>query len=188
MKAFEDSAGEVWEVFEVHRTTRQALGVSPGLEAGWLAFVSSGSRRRLAPYPPEWEALPPAGLEQLCAKARDVTSAPRDFDVGPRRPGVARSRTVPLPASPAEQEPEDDPLDDMRAVMPAGAPSGSSDDVERAVRTFTHEARVRGVQAIAAMMALKSMLAERYSNAPAARDVRRVRRWFVEAYYFERNG
>jgi hypothetical protein len=31
------------------------------------------------------------------------------------------------------------------------------------------------------------MLAERYSDAPAARDIHRVRRWFVEAYYFERD-
>lgn len=187
-RTFEDSAGDAWEVFEVHRTSPRTLGVSPGLEAGWLAFVGREARRRLAPYPPEWETLPPADLERLCAKARDVRSAPRDFDIGGRGPRIGRSRVGRPLASEAEQEAEDVPPEDIATVVPPGAAPSSLDDVERAVRTFTHEARLRSLQAIAAMMALKGMLAERYPDVPAARDIHRVRRWFVEAYYFERNG
>lgn len=36
---------------------------------GWLAFQSAGERRRLAPPPDGWEALPDEQLAELCAKA-----------------------------------------------------------------------------------------------------------------------
>ena len=40
-----------------------------GLENGWLAFESSGERRRLAPIPAGWEAATERELEQLCRSA-----------------------------------------------------------------------------------------------------------------------
>jgi hypothetical protein len=186
-RTFEDSAGDVWHVFEVHRTSQHSLGVSPGLEQGWLAFVGPDIKRRLAPFPAEWETLPSADLERLCAKARDVSSAAATMLEDRRRgPRIVRSRTALEAALDAEQPTEE------RRASPASSSSprvdaASPDDVEAAVRRFAHDAHSSGLQAVAAMMALKTMLAEQYPEAPVARDTHRVRRWFVEAYYFERN-
>lgn len=181
-----DSAGGVWEVYEVHRSSHHSLAVSPGLERGWLTFVGAEAKRRLAPYPAEWETLPPAALEQLCAKARDVGPAPPILEARGRGPRIVRSRTTlesTLDTVPSDEAPS-------KAAAAAPAPrtvATSAADIEAAVRLFTHEARERGMQAIAAMMALKAMLTERFPDSPAAHDIHRVRRWFVEAYYFERN-
>src|SRR6476469_3498225 len=46
-RIFEDSTGAVWEVFEVRRSSDKTVGVSPGLESGWLAFVGTDAKRRL---------------------------------------------------------------------------------------------------------------------------------------------
>jgi hypothetical protein len=182
-RTFQDSAGGVWEVFEVHRTSRHAVAVSPGLEGGWLAFVGRDVKRRLAPFPAEWQTMPPADLERLCAKARDVSSAAATMlDERRRGPRIARPRTGLEDALDADQP---DRETGRRVPPPADATSPS--EIEAAVRLFTHDARERGVQAIAAMMELKAMLTQRFPNTPAARDIHRVRRWFVEAYYFERS-
>jgi hypothetical protein len=65
--------------------------------------------------------------------------------------------------------------------------------VREVVRGFAREARASRLPAIEAMVRLKAMLAERFLGEDAAvdtradaSDLRRVRRWFVEAYYFER--
>lgn len=181
-KTFEDSAGAVWEVFEVHRASGHSLGVSPGMERGWLTFVGPAGKRRLAPFPKEWESLPPSELERLCATARDVSSsAATMLDRRPGGPRVVRSRTALESALETDQASGDIP-----SSASARANVASSSDVEEAVRLFARGAHSRGVQAVAAMMELKAMLNERYPDVPAARDTHRVRRWFVEAYYFER--
>jgi hypothetical protein len=68
------------------------------------------------------------------------------------------------------------------------AGSGDGKAVEDTVRAFAHQARTLGLPAIQAMLRLKALL---LTNHPApeseARNMRLVRRWFVEAYYFERN-
>ena len=62
------------------------------------------------------------------------------------------------------------------------------DDVQTTVRDFAREARTRGLPAVAAMLELKTLLLERHPQADSeARDRKAVRRWFVEAYYFDRN-
>lgn len=47
--------------------------LSPSLARGWLAFECAAEKRRLAPIPQQWEALPDAELERLCAQARPVS-------------------------------------------------------------------------------------------------------------------
>jgi hypothetical protein len=81
-----------------------------------------------------------------------------------------------------------------RVVEPAAPLMDNPQSVVRdAVRSFAHEARASRLPAIEAMVSLKSMLAERFlkeDSTPETRadasDLRRVRRWFVEAFYFER--
>jgi hypothetical protein len=161
-RTFEDSSGAVWEVFEVHRSSSKAGAVSTGLEQGWLAFVSGQTKRRLAPYPPSWETAAVPELERLCALARAAPTPRYVFDE--KRPQ-------------RQQEAE---------RLPDASPSDVA--MESTVRDFAHEARARGLPAIEAMIQLKLLIAERYPDpASGARDMRRLRRWFVEAYYFERN-
>ena len=99
-RSFEDSSGILWEVFEVRRTSGAPGGVSHGLEKGWLAFVSSEGKRRLAPFPAEWDLADVSELERLCATAR--TANPPRFDQSkPRiRPPRATSAAPTLPAPP----------------------------------------------------------------------------------------
>jgi hypothetical protein len=163
-RIFEDSLGAVWEVFEVRRSTQKPGAVTSGLEHGWLAFVSGETKRRLAPFPPEWETAAVPELQRLCAMAHAVST--------PRFPLDEETRLKRRAARAAEA-----------TVAP---PTHRS--VEETVRTFAHEARSSGLAAIEAMLRLKALLHATYPEPDSeARDIRRVRRWFVEAYYFERD-
>ena len=164
-RTFTDSAGKSWEVFEVHRTSQKVGAVSPGLENGWLAFVSGEDKRRLAPIPPEWATTTDAALEALCGSAR--RASPARYPAGrPLRPRLKRERQ---PSA-------------------AGAkPSKESSIVESTVRDFAHEARARGLPAVAAMLELKALLDREHPQPDSeARNRHSVRRWFVEAFYFDR--
>jgi len=164
-RTFTDSAGLTWDVFEVHRASQKAGAVSPGLENGWLAFACAEDKRRLAPFPAGWDTSTDAQLEALCQSARRAP-APR-FPL-PRRP---RPRIRPSAL-------------DVELAPPPDGPSS----VETTVRSFAHSARDRGLPAVAAMLELKSLLQQRYPETDSqARDRQLVRRWFVEAYYFERD-
>lgn len=174
-RTFKDTAGNVWEVFEVHRATEAPRGVSPGLEHGWLSFVSPSEKRRLAPFPVSWDTASDRELAQLCATARIANPA--------RYPGVERravprdeaSISIPGPIPPQEME------------------DGSGAVVRELIRCFATDARAHRMPAIEALVRLKALLVTRFSGADvprptalAATDMRRVRRWFVESYYFER--
>jgi hypothetical protein len=181
-RTFEDSVGIVWEVFEVHRASEAPRGVSAGLEKGWLAFVSAAEKRRLAPYPAAWESAPPSELERLCASARRANPTQLPIRSTDRQRADARA------AAPSRESPRI-----VDAPLNSAVESATDALVRDAVREFAHEARAKKMPAIAAMVGLKTMLAQRFIGAdisPATRadaaDMRRVRRWFVEAYYFER--
>lgn len=184
-RSFEDSSGVMWEVFEVHRTSESPRGVSAGLENGWLTFVSENGKRRLAPFPTVWQAATDRELERLCAHAR--VAKPARFNEQPTSAVAGRSfkntigvpRTEPaLPVSPRATSGEEEHDDVVRTI----------------VRDFAREARVQKLPAIEAMVRLKSLLHERYGPdaipelRAVATDVARVRRWFVETFYFDRSG
>lgn len=174
-RTFEDSAGTVWEVFEVHRASEAPRGVTPGLERGWLSFVSPLEKRRLAPFPVAWDTASDRELAQLCSRARIANP--------PRYPGVER-RAVPRDQTPFP--------------VPGPIPPDEKDDgtgavVRDVIRRFATDARAQRMPAIEALVRLKALLVTRFSGADvpaptamAASDMRRVRRWFVESYYFER--
>ena len=177
-RTFADSSGTVWEVFEVHRASESPHGVSAGLEKGWLAFVGPEGKRRLAPYPSTWESASDSELEKLCQSARHAQAsqfAPPD-ETGKR---VLRVVT---------------PTRGPRVVQPPELEALSREGIVRdAIRDFARQARADGLPAIAAMVRLKAMLTQRFGApdvppevASEARDMRLVRRWFVETYYFER--
>ena len=97
MRTFCDSLGRTWEVWSispaqferradsvvsspgVEPNTRPPWRVSVGAEwnAGWLAFETSGDKRRLTPYPPNWAEWSEAELERLCERAIPVDARRR---------------------------------------------------------------------------------------------------------------
>jgi hypothetical protein len=187
-RTFEDSAGTVWEVFEVKRSSDKAQAVTAGLELGWLAFVSSDQKRRLAPFPPDWKTVADGELERLCSTARVARPAAFATSSSPVEPaervggdGASRTRIPRIrPARIVESRP-------APGGLPIEGSARSTDSVEDTVREFAHQGRARGLPAIEAMVRLKALLARVYTDAGSvARDLRSVRRWFVEAYYFER--
>ena len=187
-RTFADSAGLVWEVFEVHRSSQKSGAVSAGLEGGWLTFVHGDSKRRLAPFPSEWRTIDAKELERLCGVARVVRRA---GTTGGMQSGDGQAAVTP----PAQRAPipRIRPSQHSQAPAPVGEVDEGSpaavNPTERTVRAFAHEARTRGLPAISAMIELKGLLARLYpGNDAPARDVRSVRRWFVESYYFERPG
>lgn len=186
-RTFEDSAGSVWEVFEVHRTSQKAEAVSAGLESGWLTFVCGRRKRRLAPFPSEWGSVEPKELERLCGLAREA----RSTEALARREPVAASDAPSKTARtrvPRIREPRAAGEKSMAGELPILATASSSDSVEATVRAFAQQARSHGLPAIEAMVQLKALLGRVYSSADSdARDLRAVRRWFVETYYFDRD-
>lgn len=181
-RSFADAAGVRWEVFEVRRASEAPRGVSPGMEKGWLTFASATGKRRLAPFPAAWETVAETELERLCTTARVVESAPSG-----RQTTRGSGEQAALPVGQSSGRPrtrEAEPVAEEREL--------DDSPVRDVVRAFAHEARASKLPAIEAMMRLRALLSERYGGndvEPVVRadatDMRRVRRWFVDAFYFE---
>lgn len=54
---------------------RRAL-LGGAMSQGWLAFESTGERRRLCPIPPDWSAATTGELAALCARADSARLRP----------------------------------------------------------------------------------------------------------------
>lgn len=89
-RRFTDRTGRVWEVWsvtptaKVERRERQApidpmderrkevesrVVLGPSMAKGWLCFQSGAEKRRLAPFPRNWESLEERELSTLLAAA-----------------------------------------------------------------------------------------------------------------------
>ena len=189
----------------MRRSSQKALAVSVGLELGWLAFGSGATKRRLAPIPDNWQAVDDVELERLCGLARAVKSKAED-DQGAQpavaaRPdsaaaaaatgGAGSSRDAPdSPARmrvPRIRQPREHTARPSGGALAILATATSDAPVEATVREYARQARELDLPAIEAMVQLKGLLARVYTDAGSdARDLRAVRRWFVEAFYFER--
>lgn len=76
MREFRDAEGIEWAVFFTARSVARDYHLPEEYREGWLSFESSaGEKRRLAPVPKDWEALPEDELRALCIAAR--APAPR---------------------------------------------------------------------------------------------------------------
>jgi hypothetical protein len=171
----------MWEVFEVQRSSHKAEAVSAGLEQGWLAFVSPAQKRRLAPFPSSWHSADAVELERLCGLAR----AARPTGI-PRRDRTSDGTEAPRTRVPRIRRSQE--FDTIGAAddQPIGSTPSSADPVEQTVRIFAQQARARRLPAVAAMIELKALLARVYTEpTSSARDLRAVRHWFVESYYFD---
>jgi hypothetical protein len=93
LRAFRDSTGTEWRVWDVvpSATSQRdaAPGALPSLAAawadGWLCFESVTEKRRLAPIPPDWTSIAEHDLERMCAHAVVVPE---------RRPRVRATTSV----------------------------------------------------------------------------------------------
>lgn len=159
-RVFEDSAGTSWEVFEVHRSVQATRGVSQGLEAGWLAFSSVKGRRRLAPFPSDWESGSATSLEQLCAAARPATPS-----------GYFKRR-------------------EADAEHAAGPPSGSSvRSFVRSFARDARQRKMPAIEAMLRLRVLLAERYGGDADPEARAEVenrKRIRQLFVEAFYFDR--
>ena len=181
-RTFIDTTGAHWEVFEVHRVSQNAGSVTAGLEGGWLSFVGEEEKRRLAPFPREWVSMADEELAALCAGARRALPS-RITRTPPTATSAGGTHIDVLTSAPRADRAEVGGASRTRDT----AEASDTDDVEAVVRDFTHAARAAGVAAIETMVRLRATLQERFPGEhPVARDMRRVRRWFVDAYYFER--
>jgi hypothetical protein len=72
-REFLDTDGQEWQVWETHPRRQTDPGrIADELAGGWLAFESAKEKRRLAPIPDDWTALPDEDLARLCARATFV--------------------------------------------------------------------------------------------------------------------
>ena len=173
---FTDAAGTSWEVFQVRRASAKEGAVTPGREAGWLAFSSGFERRRFAPVPDGWEQLPVPALEQLCREARQV------------QPRIAAAPPALLSASSA-QVPNHHPAGVGGSLAAEQAPNDpnpslSAPDLERIAKSHGRETRKAGATAVAALLSLRTLLAT-HGIGPASESFRFARRCFLETFYFE---
>ena len=79
LREFRDAHGVEWRVWA---TFPEANASAPGrraglgeLEHGWLTFECTEGRRRLAPFPADWDSLPDEELARWCSQAK--TPPPR---------------------------------------------------------------------------------------------------------------
>jgi hypothetical protein len=187
-RTFADSTGAVWEVLEVHRSSSKPGAVSGGLELGWLSFTSGDVKRRLAPIPPQWESSPDLELERLCSTAKAVPRPTHVFEPTSRDRRRKEGELVERQDTGERRRTSDEIGGEPRAAAEDASTSPTDADagVEATVRRFAHEARSRGLPAIDAMVQLKSLLQARFGDQDSGmRDIKSVRRWFVETYYFE---
>lgn len=88
LRAFRDSTGVEWRVWEVFPSKTSPLTsaesasrtslMGSAFANGWLCFESPSEKRRLAPIPPGWEDSGPRQMEELWKTATVV--APRRSD------------------------------------------------------------------------------------------------------------
>jgi hypothetical protein len=81
-RVFVDAEETRWEVREVRshelpERLAKLLGDKDRRRSGWLVFESStGEKRRLSPFPPDWTTVTAFELERWCMRAVRVPPAP----------------------------------------------------------------------------------------------------------------
>jgi hypothetical protein len=74
LRTFTDKAGVEWQVWDVRPEARYQGMTNHDLEGGWLVFQSDTDKRRLCPFPEEWESYSAEQLEELSRVARSAHS------------------------------------------------------------------------------------------------------------------
>ena len=98
LREFRDAHGVEWRVWATLPETSALVRVRSGplgeMEKGWLTFECAEGRKRLTPFPPDWDTLSDRELERWCSEAK--APPPRR----PLRPGTsAGERATGIPAT-----------------------------------------------------------------------------------------
>jgi hypothetical protein len=100
VREFQDEAGTSWRVWcitpeAIHPVTRAEDYLADCYQLGWLVFEakSGGQKRRLCPYPAEWESASQAELRGFLAQSELVPARKLARDRG------TVSEATPLPAT-----------------------------------------------------------------------------------------
>src|SRR5688500_5416413 len=109
LREFRDANGVEWRVWATVPAASALVRVNYGtlgsLESGWLTFECADGRKRLAPFPSDWDSLSDAELERWCNEAktppprRSAQADPATRDSGPSRGSI--DATVLDPSTPA---------------------------------------------------------------------------------------
>ncbi|MBA3671441.1 MAG: hypothetical protein H0W68_05395 [Gemmatimonadaceae bacterium] len=80
-RTFRDSQGLDWTIHEISQPSLAGAMAkvlqSDRRRSGWLVFESStGDKRRLSPYPPDWRTTSDFEIERWCMRAIEVPPAP----------------------------------------------------------------------------------------------------------------
>jgi len=96
MRAFVDTHGTEWTVFEVKRNVVGASGrpsyLPDGLSHGWLCFESELGKRRLARFPSNWRQFTDRELETLARAAIPARVSRIGDEMGSDAPNAADER------------------------------------------------------------------------------------------------
>jgi hypothetical protein len=114
LREFRDGRGVEWRVWAttpdaLHSGTMREYALGE-YQDGWLTFECDVERKRLAPFPKDWDMLPDVDLERCCERAK-----------------APRPRKAAMPPSPQAEAPTDPPKGATRSALDSIAPS----------RTFT---------------------------------------------------
>ena len=96
MRTFVDEQGTEWEVRQIHVPSLSVVPrhmlPHPEYADGWLLFSCASERRRIAPFPLDWHAIPVAELLRCCQDAKPVRDRPAGQPSRFQSPEVADRR------------------------------------------------------------------------------------------------
>lgn len=82
-RTFRDPEGREWQVWdvvpsrEVEGSSRRHHYLPPEMAEGWLCFEAADQKRRLTPFPADWEQRDDASIHALCLAAQPVAARKR---------------------------------------------------------------------------------------------------------------
>lgn len=87
-RTFRDPEGREWQVWdvvpsrEVEGGSRRHHYLPAEMAAGWLCFEAADQKRRLTPFPSDWEQRDDAAIHALCLAAQPVALRKRSASGG----------------------------------------------------------------------------------------------------------
>src|SRR5829696_3145870 len=94
MRVFRDPDGREWQVWDVVPSRELESGshrhhyLPPEMAEGWLCFEAADQKRRLTPFPADWEQKDDDFMDLLCRSAEPVVRRTPTHQGNAARPGV----------------------------------------------------------------------------------------------------
>lgn len=94
MRVFRDPDGREWQVWdvvpgrEVESGSHRHHYLPPEMAEGWLCFEAADQKRRLTPFPADWEQKDDDFMDLLCRSAEPVVRRPTQPRIAAAEPAV----------------------------------------------------------------------------------------------------